>query len=139
MENLGDKTYEVDKWTVKEIFQHLVDIERILCYRALLIARNDKSLAPYFDEDSISDNSNANDRSVTNIISELVILRRSTIALFRSFDKEVLLRKGTNWKYEMNVLGFGFCVIGHQIWHLKIIQDRYLNLMSYSNINKINI
>ncbi len=43
LERIGNRTYATDKWTIKEIIQHLVDVERILCYRALLIARNDLS------------------------------------------------------------------------------------------------
>lgn len=128
LENIGSKTYADNKWTVREIFQHLVDVERIFCYRALLIARNDRSETPSFDEKFISDNSKANSRSLGSLIEELCIQRRSTIALFDSFDEEVLLRKGRNWKYEMNVLGFGFCLVGHQVWHLKAIQEKYLAL-----------
>jgi len=125
-------TYEIIEvndieWTIKEIFQHLVDVERILCYRALLIARNDPSATPDFDEKFISGNSKANDRNLCEIIEELIIERQSTIALFNSFDEEILLRKGRNWKYVMNVLGFGFCLVGHQIWHFTAIQEKYLD------------
>lgn len=127
LEKFGNKTYAFDKWTIKEIFQHLVDVERILCYRALLIARNDPSATPDFDEKFISGNSKANDRNLCEIIEELIIERQSTIALFNSFDEEILLRKGRNWKYEMNVLGFGFCLVGHQIWHFTAIQEKYLD------------
>ena len=42
--SLGNKVYERDKWTVKDILQHLIDCERIFCYRALRIARNDKGI-----------------------------------------------------------------------------------------------
>lgn len=128
LEKTGNKVYALGKWTVKEIFQHLIDVERVLCYRALLIARNDKSLTPGFDEKYISDNSKANDRNLREIIDELIIVRQSTIALFKSFDKEIMLRKGINWKYEMTVLAFGFCIIGHQIWHVNILQEKYYNL-----------
>lgn len=128
LETIADKKYATEKWTIKEIFQHLVDVERIFCYRALLIARNDNSTTPGFDEKYISDNSKANDRKLRDIIEELIIERHSTIALFKSFDEEVLLRKGMNWKYEMNVFGFGFCVAGHQIWHLTAIKEKYITM-----------
>lgn len=127
LEKIGNRTYAFDKWTLNEIFQHLVDVERILCYRALLIARNDRSVTPDFDEKFIADNSKANEKRLKDIIEQLIIERQSTIALFHSFDQEVLLRSGRNWKYEMNVAAFGFLLVGHQIWHFKTINEKYLN------------
>ncbi|MBK8390968.1 MAG: hypothetical protein IPL23_17515 [Saprospiraceae bacterium] len=32
---LGDKIYAKDKWTIREIVQHLIDNERVQSYRAL--------------------------------------------------------------------------------------------------------
>lgn len=130
LERIGNRTYAANKWTIKEIFQHLVDVERILCYRALLIARKDLSATPDFDEKFISDNSKAKNRNLEEIIEELIIVRQSTIGLFRSFDQEILLRTGRNWKYEMNVLGFGFFLVGHQIWQVKIIEEKYPNQLN---------
>ena len=130
LEKLGDKTYADDKWTINEILQHIVDVERILCYRALLIARNDQSITPGFDEKWLAKNSGANEKRLKDIIEQLIIERHSTIALFNSFDDQILLHAGLNWKYEMNVLAFGFCLVGHQIWHFKIINEKYLNRLN---------
>lgn len=128
IEKIGSKSYAKGKWTVNEIFKHIVDVERIFSYRALLIARNDKSITPGFDEKYMSDNSKANDQKLNEIIEELITTRQSTIALFKSFDEEVMLRKGLNWKYEMSVLAFGFCIAGHQLWHENIVRQKYFNL-----------
>ncbi len=50
-------------------------------------------------------------------------------ALFESFDDETLGATGINWKYEISALAMGFTIIGHQVHHLKIIQERYYPLL----------
>jgi hypothetical protein len=59
----------------------------------------------------------------------LRITRLSTKALFESFDAETLQNTGVNWKYEISVLAMGFTIIGHQIHHLKIIEEKYYPLL----------
>jgi hypothetical protein len=70
----------------------------------------------------------ANGRSVGELIEELRDVRISTKAMFASFDDEMLRNIGINWKYEISVLAMGFCMVGHQIHHLKIIEDKYVPL-----------
>lgn len=127
---LGDKRYAPDKWTVKDIIQHLVDVERVLSYRSLLFARKDPSVPQGFDQDLMAANANADNRTIDGLIEELSIIRTSTKALFDSFDDETLQRRGVNWKYEMTVLAMGFSIIGHQIHHLRIIEERYHPLLT---------
>jgi hypothetical protein len=55
--------------------------------------------------------------------------------MFGSFNNEVLQNKGTNWKYEISVLAMGFTIIGHQIHHLKTVEERYLPLLESTQPN----
>jgi hypothetical protein len=122
---LDGKIYAPDKWTVKNIIQHIVDFERILAYRSLLFARREGSIPQSVDENLLAANMNAERRAIDELINELKIVRASTKAMFESFDDEMLLYKGTNWKYAISVLAMGFSIVGHQIHHLKIIEEKY--------------
>ena len=126
---LDGKKYAPDKWTVKEIFQHVIDFERILAYRTLLFARCEGSIPQSVDEKLLGANMCADKRAIDNLIDELKIVRASTKAMFESFDDEMRQAVGTNWKYEISVLAMGFNIIGHQIHHLKIIEERYFPLL----------
>jgi hypothetical protein len=42
-ESKGDYRYAPGKWSIKELLCHMMDTERILAYRALRFARNDKT------------------------------------------------------------------------------------------------
>ncbi len=125
---IGKKTYAPNKWTINEIIQHLIDWERIFCYRALLFARKVETNPPGFDENLMAANSKANNKNIIGIIDELKFVRQSTISLYKSFDKVDLLKTGINWKHEMSVLAMGFTILGHQIHHFDFMKTHYYML-----------
>ena len=123
---LGDKYYAPDKWTVKDILQHLADSDRIMSYQALMLARKDESVLSGFDQELHVKSAGAARRTVAEMIEEIKVARASTVSLFNSFSEEMLIRKAIKWKYEISVLAMGFTIIGHQTHHLRIIDERYL-------------
>lgn len=125
---IGDKTYEAGKWSVKTIIQHLTDWERILSYRALIFARQAGITPQGIDEQILANNSNAGSRDIANVVEELKLARMASKSMFESFDEQILLTKGIVWKDEMSVLAMGFNIIGHQVHHFKIIENKYFPL-----------
>ena len=121
-----DYRYAEGKWTIKEIIQHLIDTERIFSYRAMRISRNDKTPLPSFEENDYVDNTNANERNLQVLLTEMALVRQSTIALFKSFSDEQLTRIGVASNNPVSVRAIGFSTIGHQKHHQKIFQERYL-------------
>jgi uncharacterized damage-inducible protein DinB len=122
-----DYRYAKGKWTIKDILQHLIDAERIFAYRALRFARNDKTELASFEENEYVDQANANNRSIQDLLTELLIVRQGTLALFKSLSEEELQRKGIASNNSMSVRAIGFTIIGHQNHHQRIFQERYLN------------
>ena len=45
-EEQSTSAYAEGKWTIKEVINHINDVERIFTYRALTIARGDEQLLP---------------------------------------------------------------------------------------------
>lgn len=121
-----DYRYAEGKWTIKEIIQHLIDSERIFSYRALRIARNDKTPLPGFEENDYVANTNAKDRNLQGLLTEMAVVRQSTLSLFKSFSKEQLILLGTASDCAVSVRAIGFIVIGHQKHHQQIFKERYL-------------
>jgi uncharacterized damage-inducible protein DinB len=121
-----DYRYAEGKWTIKDIIQHIIDTERIFTYRALRISRNDKTPLPGFEENDYVANTNANGRSIQDLLAELSAVRQATLYLFKSFSWEQLERIGTASNNEISVRAIGFILIGHQKHHQKVFQERYL-------------
>src|SRR3954454_12015253 len=86
--------YADGKWTIREVLAHVNDDERIYAYRALRFARNDKTELPGFEQDDYTFYSNANNRSIDNILTEYEAVRKATIALYEGFDEAALTRAG---------------------------------------------
>lgn len=120
--------YDDEKWTIKEILQHVIDTERIFCFRALSIARGDQQTLPSFDENRYAAHSHANDRSWNELTEEFIALRQATNHLFRSFNFFDMESVGRINDYEMSVLALGFTIAGHAAHHINIIKERYLDI-----------
>ena len=121
-----DYRYAEGKWTIKDIIQHVIDSERIFCYRALRFSRNDSTELPSFDEVSFSTNTDANKRSIQELLADLSAVRYATLSLFKSFSKEQLLRSGLASGNKISVRAIGFVILGHQKHHQLIFREKYL-------------
>ena len=129
LHRLGDQVYAPGKWTVRDLLQHLTDCERVFCYRALSVARNDSTALPGFDENMYAQHSGANTRPLEQVLEELRLVRKASIALFDTFDEEALRRTGMMYKFELPVLAVAYIIAGHQIHHLGILKERYFPLL----------
>lgn len=118
--------YAPDKWTIKEVLVHIIDDERIYAYRALCFARNEKTSLPGFEQDEYVLYSNANERSIGNIMEEYEAVRFATIALFNGFDQTALLRQGVANKNKATVRALGYHIAGHELHHINLIKEKYL-------------
>jgi uncharacterized damage-inducible protein DinB len=118
--------YAEDKWTIKELVQHVTDAERIFCYRALCFSRNEKGSLPGFDENEYVVASNANNRSKESILNELKTVQAATLSLFESFTEEQMNAQGIANGNPIYVKGIGYIVAGHARHHLAILKERYL-------------
>src|SRR4030095_7311738 len=118
--------YAENKWTIKEILVHLMDHERIYVYRALRIARNDKTPLPGYNADDYAPYSRANERSLKEIFEEYNTVRNATISLFKSFDEAAFLRTGMAIGHTVSARALAYHIAGHELHHMNIIKDRYL-------------
>jgi hypothetical protein len=118
--------YEAGKWTIKEIIQHLIDTERVFTYRALCIARQDKTLFPGYDQDEYVVTSDANRRSIHSLMNEYKAVRLASIILFESLTEDMMTQIGLASNSSLSPRAVAFITIGHENHHCEIIKERYL-------------
>lgn len=121
----ADYAYAKGKWTIKELLQHLIDVERIFIYRALRFARKDSQALLGFEEDDYVLHSNAKNRTLQNLKDELNALRNSSDIFFVSLNNEQLQQIGIANNLPISVNAIVFICFGHLIHHINIIKERY--------------
>ncbi|MES2620603.1 MAG: DinB family protein [Bacteroidota bacterium] len=125
-EEKADHRYDSGKWSIKEIIIHLSDAERVFAYRALRFSRNDRTELSGFDENHWVPESNASARTLEDILHEFILVRQSSLFLFKNLTKEMSMRKGIANGKEVSVRAIGYVICGHALHHYKIIKERYL-------------
>ncbi len=123
-----NSSYAEGKWSIKELLVHCIDTERIMSYRLLCVLRSEPKELPGFDENIYAKNSNANARSIENILAEFNALRTSNIALMESINSDNELNAmGKANNYPISVRALLYIIPGHLEHHLNILISRYLN------------
>ena len=118
--------YAEGKWSVKEVIGHIIDTERIMCYRALCISRKEKKSLPGFEQDDYVKEANFKERTMTNLLEDYQVVRKSTINLFKNFTEDMLNQRGIANEKEITVLALLYIIAGHEMHHLKILKEKYL-------------
>ena len=111
------------KWTLKETLGHLIDGERVFVYRAMRIARGDKTPLPGFEQDDYIAGGNFNERDWDNLIAEYSALRQATIAFTRGTSPEHLARMGTASDNPVSARALLYITVGHERRHLELMKQ----------------
>ncbi len=121
----GDNRYLPEKWSVKEVLGHIIDTERIMTYRALRIARGDKSPIEGFEQDDYVRNGPFGHCRLSDLVEEFMHVRRATVALFRNLDEPAITRRGIANKQEITARALAYIIAGHELHHRRIVEEKY--------------
>jgi hypothetical protein len=124
-EDRTDFAYAPGKWTIAQSLQHIIDTERIFSTRALRIARGDQTPLPGYEQNDYAEVANVTERRFRDMIEEFRTVRFGTIALFKSFTEQDLLRMGTMSGGSASVRALGFIICGHVFHHAKLYKEKY--------------
>jgi len=124
----GDHRYAEGKWSIRQLVGHVSDAERIFTYRALRIARGDKTPLASFDENAYATAAGSERRTLSALAAELRAVREASITLFNSFPEDAWTRTGTASEKTVSVRALAYITAGHAQHHLKILKERYLGL-----------
>jgi hypothetical protein len=113
------------KWNLKEIIGHLCDAERIQSYRALRFARGDQNELHGFEQDDYVREAHSNTRGLSDLLDEFEGIRKSTVALVKSFAPNVGQRSGVANGAPISVRAMVYVIAGHTQHHYDLLKERF--------------
>lgn len=119
--------YAEGKWTIKMVFSHVIDCERHYSYFAMCRSRHGSVHHVELERDLYALNANTETRSLRDIGEEFLLVRESTIRLFRTMNDEMLDYKLSTDNTIYTPRSLGWMASGHTVHHCKFIKEKYLS------------
>jgi uncharacterized damage-inducible protein DinB len=118
--------YAADKWSIRELLNHITDTERVFVYRALWFARGFDTALPGFDQNVAVPTAAAEQFSWASHVEDFRAVRAATLTFFRNLPEEAWGRSGVASGNPVTVRALAYIVAGHVAHHIAILQERYL-------------
>jgi hypothetical protein len=123
-ESRAGHRYAPDKWSVREVFQHIADSERVFGFRAFWFAREGGAELPGFEQDDFIRTA-PRETPLAELADELDHLRRGHIAFFEALGPEAWIRKGVASGNPISVRALAAILVGHSRHHAAVLRERY--------------
>jgi hypothetical protein len=118
--------YAPDKWSIRQMWKHVNDAERVFAGRALWFARGLEGALPSFDQNVAVASAQADSIAWACHIEEFRHIRLASVDLFRSLPAEAWKRTGVASGNAVSVRALAYIVAGHTDHHVAILRERYL-------------
>jgi hypothetical protein len=118
--------YAPDKWSIRELLNHVNDGERIFLGRALWFARGFTDPLPSFDQEIAVAGAEADRTSWADLVEEFRTVRLGTLSFFRNLQPEGWSRSGIASDNPVTVNAIAYIIGGHVAHHVNVLKERYL-------------
>jgi DinB superfamily len=118
--------YAPDKWSLRQVMNHITDAERMFAFRALWFARGFEAPLPGFDQNIGVAGANADAIPWNAQTEEFRQVRRATASFFRNLSPDAWMRTGVADGNQFTVRALSYIIAGHFAHHVAIVRERYL-------------
>ncbi|HEX3282092.1 MAG TPA: DinB family protein [Pyrinomonadaceae bacterium] len=117
--------YAPDKWSIRQLLNHVNDTERVFLFRALWFARGFPDELPTYDQDVAAATANADEYSWASHIQDFRAVRESTLTFFRNLPEDGWSRSGIAGGNRVTVRALAYILAGHVSHHIAVLQEKY--------------
>ncbi|HEY2934051.1 MAG TPA: DinB family protein [Acidobacteriota bacterium] len=118
--------YAPEKWSIRQVLNHLNDCERVFLFRALWFARGFDSPLPSYDQEVSVRAAAADEFSWASHVEEFRRVRLATLSFFRNLPSEAWMRSGIASGNSFTIRALAYILAGHVVHHTAILEERYL-------------
>jgi uncharacterized damage-inducible protein DinB len=118
--------YAPEKWSIRQVLNHVNDTERAFAFRALWFGRGFSEPLASFDQNIAANGARADDYSWASHVADFYDIRRATSSFFRNLPEDAWLRKGVASGNSVTVRALAYIIAGHVSHHMAVLQERYL-------------
>ena len=118
--------YAPDKWSIRQVLNHVNDTERVFLSRAFWFARGFDTSLPSYDQDAGAVTARADEFTWANHVEDFRSIRLSTLSFFRNLPADAWLRGGIASDNPFTVRALAYIIGGHVRHHMAVIRERYL-------------
>jgi hypothetical protein len=117
--------YAPDKWSIRQLLNHVTDTERAFAYRMLWFARGFDTPLESYDQTVAAAGAGADQISWAAHVEEFRRVRLATISLFRNMPAEGWARSGVVSGNRVTVRALAYITPGHFAHHVRVVRERY--------------
>jgi hypothetical protein len=118
--------YAPGKWSIRELWNHVNDAERVFVFRALWFARGHSSALPSFEQEIATGAAKSERIPWARHVEEFREVRQATLSFFDNLPDEAWARGGVASGNPMTVRACAYIVAGHVFHHAAVLREKYL-------------
>jgi len=118
--------YAAEKWSIRQVLNHMTDTERAFAFRALWFARGFQSPLPDYDQNIAAAGAEADRISWAAHVEEFRQVRLASLSLLKNLPPDAWMKTGIASNNRFTVRAMAYIIPGHVAHHLGILRGRYL-------------
>ena len=118
--------YAAEKWSIRQVLNHVTDSERAFAFRVLWFARGFDAPLPGYDQNTAAAGAGADGVLWAAHLEEFRWVRRATLSLLDNLPADAWERSGIASDNRFTVRALAYIIAGHFAHHARILRERYL-------------
>jgi hypothetical protein len=118
--------YAPEKWSIRQVLNHVTDTERAFAFRSLWFARSFDTPLLSYDQNVAASGAEADSVPWAAHVEEFRCVRLATISLFRNMPSKAWMRTGIAGGASFTVRALAYVIAGHLTHHIAVLRERYL-------------